>query len=69
MLLAPFVAGMSFVQRRHTDVPRPLLPLFVLGFLATMGVRSSGVLGGDVIHALDQLKTVAFAAALSTPRP
>ena len=64
VLLAPLVAGTSFVQRRHTNVPRPILPLFVLGFLATMGVRSSDVLGGDVIHALDQVKTVVFAAAL-----
>ena len=64
VLLAPLVAGTSFVQRRHTDVPRPLLPLFVLGFLATMGVRSSGVLGTGVIDALDQVKTVVFAAAL-----
>ena len=36
----------------------------MLGFLATMGVRSSGVLGTGVIDALDQVKTVVFAAAL-----
>lgn len=64
VLLAPLVAGMSFVQRRRTDVPRPILPLFVLGFLVAMGVRSSGILGDDALDALDQAKTMIFAAAL-----
>ena len=64
VLLAPLVAGTSFVQRHRTAVPRPILPLFVLGFLATMGVRSSDVLGGGTIDALEQVKTVVFAAAL-----
>ena len=64
VLLAPLVAGVSFRQRRRTAVPRPILPLFVLGFLATMGVRSSGVLGGGALGALEDAKTVVFAAAL-----
>jgi uncharacterized integral membrane protein (TIGR00698 family) len=64
VLLAPLVAGTSFAQRRKTDVPKPILPLFVLGFLVAMGIRSSGVLGEGTLDALEDVKTALFAAAL-----
>lgn len=70
LLLAPLVAGIS-VRRRNSvralsgDVPKPpIVPLFVVGFLATVGLRSMEILPPDAIAALDQAKTVVLAIAL-----
>ena len=52
VLLAPLVALVALRRRRSVvgvdaseDRRPPLLPLFVIGFLAAIGLRSSGVLG------------------------
>ncbi|WP_369806708.1 MULTISPECIES: YeiH family protein [Amycolatopsis] len=68
VLLAPMVAGVSIVRRRRhgatTGKRPPLVPLFVLGFLATMAVRSSGVVPAPVLSATSVVTTLLFAAAL-----
>jgi uncharacterized integral membrane protein (TIGR00698 family) len=68
VLLAPLVAGVSISQRRRTGdrsgVRPPLVPLFVVGFLAMVGLRSTGVLPGGVLDAAKTATTLLLAAAL-----
>lgn len=69
VLLAPLVIGVSLARRggRGGDsgtsgiVP---VPLFVLGFLAAVALRSSGVLPGAVLHGGTIVREVLLAAAL-----
>ena len=76
-MLAPLVASVAIGQRRrrnstdlaatevHEDhVSTPLVPLFVLGFLAAIVVRSTGVLTEGVTDAAAQLEKVLFTLAL-----
>jgi uncharacterized integral membrane protein (TIGR00698 family) len=66
-LLAPMVAGVSLVERRHDnrghDKP-PLVPLFVLGFAAAVILRSSGVMPTGVLDVAKAAATIMLAAAL-----
>jgi uncharacterized integral membrane protein (TIGR00698 family) len=66
-LLAPMVAAVGIAQRRRgTDTGRrpPLVPLFVLGFLAMIALRSTGVVPAGVLAASAEATTVLFTAAL-----
>ena len=42
----------------------PLLPLFVVGFLAAIAIRSTGVLGDDTLDVLGTIEKLSLAAAL-----
>lgn len=69
VMLAPMVAGVSLLQRRRglvADTGRrpPLVPLFVLGFLATMVLRTTGVVPAAVLSVSQLVTTLLFAAAL-----
>ncbi|ODU07274.1 MAG: hypothetical protein ABS81_01905 [Pseudonocardia sp. SCN 72-86] len=68
VLLAPMVAGVSLVERRKHDVVAgrrpPLVPLFVIGFLATMVLRSVGIVPATVLSVAQVVTTLLFAAAL-----
>ncbi|MEO7446667.1 MAG: putative sulfate exporter family transporter [Humibacillus sp.] len=69
VLLAPIVAGMSLRQRRtmpdRAEGKRPpIVPLFVLGFLAMIGLRSVGVLPPGFLDAAATVETLVLAAAL-----
>lgn len=68
VLLAPMVAGVSVAERRRRGAAGgrrpPLVPLFVLGFLAMMLVRTSGLVPQAVLSAAQVLTTLLFAAAL-----
>lgn len=69
VLLAPMVAGVSIYERRGgaavtTDKRPPLIPLFVLGFLATMILRSSGVVPEVILATAQIVTTLLFAGAL-----
>jgi len=73
LLLAPVVAGVSVLRRRSsvagsdragsTKLP-PLVPLFVLGFLACVLIRSTGWLDAQVLTQLERVQTVALSAGL-----
>lgn len=69
VLLAPMVAGVSLVERAATrttatsNPPSPV-PLFVLGFLAMVALRSTGLLPDGVLNAADTATTVLLAGAL-----
>ncbi|MER7208637.1 putative sulfate exporter family transporter [Streptosporangium sp. NPDC000239] len=72
-LLAPLVAFTSLTLRRpacdrsrdRSGVRRPpLVPLFVLGFLAAVAVRSLGVVPVGVVEIVPQVTALSLAAAL-----
>ena len=68
VLLAPMVAIVSVLQRRNTVAAGgkrpPLMPLFVVGFLVAVAVRSIGVLPVPVLDGAKQVTTVLLTAAL-----
>jgi len=72
LLLAPAVATVSVVRRRAAvDGPAdgggalpPVVPLFVLGFLACVCLRSAGLVPAGVLHAVSALQDVTLGAAL-----
>ena len=76
LLLAPVVAGVSVLRRRRAragleggerpagaKLP-PLVPVFVLGFLACVVVRSTGVLPDGVLTAAGWAQNLTLGAAL-----
>ncbi|MEV0695349.1 putative sulfate exporter family transporter [Streptomyces sp. NPDC050388] len=68
VVLAPMVAGVSLAERRNAPPRRdrrpPLVPLFVLGFLAMVAVRTLGVLPEPVLDASRTVTTLLLAGAL-----
>lgn len=68
VLLAPIVAGVSVLERRAERVAAgkrpPLVPLFVLGFLAMVAIRSLEVVPEPVLGAAQQATTLLLAGAL-----
>lgn len=71
VLLAPLIAGYSVITRRSgapaetaSGKRPPLVPLFVLGFIAMVAVRSTGILPEAVLNGADVLTTLLLAGAL-----
>ncbi|MGN6575036.1 MAG: YeiH family protein [Nocardioides sp.] len=72
LLLAPVVAGVSVRRRMHLKTSGedvairrpPLVPAFVLGFLACVAIRSTGVVPDSLLAIIETLQTVTLAAAL-----
>lgn len=67
VLLAPLVAGVSLARRSGTsDAAQrpPLLPGFVIAFLAAVIVRSSGLLSGTAVDVLELAGTVCLGLAM-----
>ena len=67
LLLAPLVAAVSVAERRADDgtgTRPPLVPLFVVGFLAMIAVRSTGLVPEEVLSVARVATTVLLAAAL-----
>jgi uncharacterized integral membrane protein (TIGR00698 family) len=70
LLLAPAVATVSVIRRvggsaaEATARRVPLVPLFVLGFLACVGLRSAGVVPAAALGWLSTVQVAALGAAL-----
>jgi len=72
MLLAPLVAGIAVRRRRadraeaDTETARrpPLLPPFIVAFVAMVGLASLGVLSARTIRHVDDVRTVLLGLAL-----
>ncbi len=66
LMLAPMLTVISVRQRASSSAARrpPLVPLFVLGFLACVAVRSAGVVPGSVLLAAGQLQVALLSAAM-----
>lgn len=68
VLLAPLVAGVGLVRRRSRApgaARPPLVPLFVVGFVAAVLVRSAGLVPDAVLPAVRPLTTLLLAAAMT----
>ncbi|GIG34864.1 YeiH family protein [Cellulomonas pakistanensis] len=69
VLLAPLVAGAGLVRRRSGATTGagspPLVPLFVVGFLAAVAVRSAGLVPDAVLPAVKPVTTVLLGAAMA----
>lgn len=63
-LLAPVQLVSSRVCRSGGARRGPLVPGFLLGFLAAAALRSSGVVPGAVLHVADAVTTLLLAAAM-----
>ena len=70
VMLAPVVAVVSILQGMTSPAPAeqgrrtPLVPLFVLGFLACVALRSTGVVPASVLDAIGNVQVAALGAAL-----
>lgn len=68
VLLAPIIAGVGLFMRRKYSVEGgknpPLVPLFVVGFIAAMLLRTTGVLPESVLDLFQNLQTLLLAAAM-----
>lgn len=66
--LAPIIAGISLYMRRQgseTGAQRPpLVPLFVVGFIASMLIRTAGILPESLLADLHIVQTLLLAAAM-----
>ncbi|WP_067125275.1 YeiH family protein [Microtetraspora malaysiensis] len=68
-LLAPLLAGVGIARRRAGTAVEggarpPIVPLFVVGFLAMVAVRSTGLLPPAALDAIKTLDTWLLAAAM-----
>lgn len=69
ILLAPMIAGISWYRRRtapeaeHGTRP-PIVPLFVVGFIAAMLLRSTGVVPEVVVGVAGTVQTALLTAAM-----
>jgi uncharacterized integral membrane protein (TIGR00698 family) len=69
LLLAPMVAGVSLWRRRGETAVYgarrpPLVPLFVVGFLAMVGLRSTGLIPEQALACAQIIESIVLAAAL-----
>jgi uncharacterized integral membrane protein (TIGR00698 family) len=67
VLLAPIVAGVNLSRRDRSDttgVRPPILPLFVVGFLAAIALRSTGWLSPATIDTAKTVEGLLLAMAL-----
>lgn len=70
VLLAPLVAGVGLVRRRAgaSGAGRgaaPLVPLFVVGFVVAVAVRSAGLVPDAVLPAVKPVTTLLLGAAMT----
>jgi len=67
LLLAPVVATANLIRRRPSTVAArrpPLVPLFVLGFVACAVVRTTGVVPSNALGWIGTVQSTALGAAL-----
>jgi uncharacterized integral membrane protein (TIGR00698 family) len=70
VLLAPLVAGVAIARRRGLRTASaagrlpPVVPLFVIGFVVAVGVRSSGWVPAPVLSVADGSQQILLTAAL-----
>lgn len=68
LMLAPVIAGITvYMNRRgesHVGKRPPVVPLFVVGFVIAMLIRTTGVLPDSVLNVTQVLQTLLLAAAM-----
>lgn len=64
-LLAPLVFGFAVSRGRSRPAGTPLVPMFVLGFLALAAVRTTGILPARVVADLARLDVLLLAGGMA----
>lgn len=70
ILLAPLVAGVGLWRRRRHDPvaegapSAPIVPLFVIGFLAAIGLRATGWLSDDALSTAKEIEQALLTAGM-----
>lgn len=69
LLLAPVIIGIGLVQRKQgTETPGkkrpPLVPFFIIAFLACVALRSSGVMPAAILDSAQFVQTTLLTAAM-----
>ena len=70
VLLAPLVAGVGLWRRREDlakggiHAPRPIVPLFVVGFLVAIGIRATGWLSPETLDVAKDLEQALLTAGM-----
>jgi uncharacterized integral membrane protein (TIGR00698 family) len=64
-LLAPLVFGFALSRGRSRPAGTPLIPLFVVGFLAMAAVRTTGVLPDRAVSALTRADVLLLAGGMA----
>ncbi|MDX6596421.1 MAG: hypothetical protein QOE87_308 [Gaiellales bacterium] len=64
-LLAPLVFGFAVSRGRGRPAGTPLVPLFVIGFLALAAVRSTDILSARVVADLTRIDVLLLAAGMA----
>jgi uncharacterized integral membrane protein (TIGR00698 family) len=64
-LLAPLVFGYAVSRGRSRPAGTPLLPLFVIGFLALAAVRTTDVLSSRIVADLTRIDVLLLAAGMA----
>lgn len=67
LLLAPVVVGVGLLRHRRSATATrrpPLVPLFVVAFVGCVALRSTGLLPGGLLAAVEVLQSATLAAAL-----
>lgn len=65
VMLAPMVTAVGIARRADAGADRPpIIPLFVVGFLAMCGVRSTGLLPDPALDAARVISTLLLTAAM-----
>ncbi|WP_369066982.1 YeiH family protein [Kocuria carniphila] len=68
LMLAPVIAGITVYMNRHGQARAgkrpPLVPLFVVGFVIAMLIRTAGVLPESVLAVVQVVQTLLLAAAM-----
>jgi uncharacterized integral membrane protein (TIGR00698 family) len=64
-LLAPLVFGFAVSRGRGRPAGTPLVPLFVIGFLALAAVRSTDILSSRVVADLTRIDVLLLAAGMA----
>ncbi|MCX5042062.1 putative sulfate exporter family transporter [Aldersonia sp. NBC_00410] len=68
-LLAPVSAWVAVAARRRSDAPvsaqrPPIVPLFLVGFMACVAVRTTGILGPNALDFARTIQTLLLTAAM-----
>lgn len=68
LTLAPIIAGITLHARKTQGITSgkkpPIVPLFIIGFIMTMLLRTSGLLPGDLLAGAQSLQTLLLSAAM-----
>ena len=67
LMLAPILIGVSFLRKgveSGTKSRRPIIPLFIVGFIGAAALRSADILSNQTLEAIGDLRSFLITAAM-----